>query len=126
MEGFGWQADTKKLLATFIDGSTASANFWILLLVVTNLIPALIHLLLLVAGVFFGVVLGTDKKIVRWLDTTDNKKPMNRIDAANCADFLLSGHWERTLMIVSFWSAVVVFAIGLIGEPLRLLVEDWT
>lgn len=28
-------------------------------------------------------------------------------------------------MILSFLPAVVVFVIGLIGEPLRLLVEVW-
>ena len=116
MEAWGWQLDASHLLDTFIKDPTAPANRWILLLVVTNLIPTLIHLLYLLAGVLVGTVLRTDKKIERWLDAIDNQKPFNADEAATCADFLLLGHWERTLLMLSFLPAVIFGAIIGIGE----------
>lgn len=67
-EYWGWQVDATQIFTNFKEAPFAADNRWIILLVLTNLVPTLLHLLLIVTGHATGWFFGQQVNMQQLLD----------------------------------------------------------
>lgn len=54
MEFWGWPVNPRQMLITFIENPFAQQNIWLILLVLTNLVPTILHLVLIATAFLNG------------------------------------------------------------------------
>ena len=134
----GWAVDPEQMLMNFTQEPFAQQNLWLILLVLTNLAPTMLHLILLVAAIVHGWFNPISHKVQQLLKTVDlvqnktkqeleaipiDQRTWHKEDAKAVAFYLVGMPRLNALLIVSLifpfgylaYIGITQTLVGLVG-----------
>ena len=100
MKGLGWQVDASAMATQFVRDPWGAQTLWVTLSAVTNLLPTLLHLTLLLCGLLTARFLRDGTVVDRLCEALKAGKPLHPVDARVLVRYLLVDRYLAFIFVV--------------------------